>query len=158
MLDKIKLQQLLREVILRDRVILKPRGGIVELLLNPQLTKYNANDFIKESNKSRRPKKTDNKDKSFLQYCMVGKCMAFHKRGIDSSFTLRNVVSLCPFEMTYSLFTSYITAFVIRDLFKKSRRIHYKRSSHYEYRKISPHRTRIDFEYVIDKTYDDNNN
>lgn len=79
--------------------------------------------------------------------------MAFRKRGINTSFTLRNVVSLCSFEMNYALFTSFLTAFVIRDHFKKSRRIHYKRASHYELRKISPHRTRIDFAYVIDKMY-----
>ena len=56
--------------------------------------------------------------------------------------------------MTFAFFTSFITTYVVRDFFKPTSRLHYKRSNQYYLRKVSPVRSRIVFDYVTDSSYD----
>ncbi len=55
--------------------------------------------------------------------------------------------------MLYTLLSPFVSSYSIRDFFKKSRKTHYSRASHYEYRKISPHRVQVKFNYALDKIY-----
>jgi len=158
MLENLNKQKLLRELSVRDNALVKPRGCIIELVLNPQVTKFNVNDYIKQSKKSRRSEKLETKEKPLLQYSMVGKCIYFRKKGLSSSFTIRNVLSLSAFEIHYAFFTILIDAYIVREFFKPNSRIHYKRTHQYYLRKLSPVRSLIDFEYVTDiiDHYNDN--
>jgi hypothetical protein len=151
MLKNLLLKKVIREVVIRDHLILKPRGFIVELWFDPQWTEFDLQEYIKLSRRSRRTKKPLEKETPLLQYSMLGKCIAFRKRGINSSLTIRNVISLCSYEITYAFFSTNILTYVVHDLLKKNKRFRYKRASRYELRKQSPVKSQTDFDYVIDE-------
>jgi hypothetical protein len=52
--------------------------------------------------------------------------------------------------MTYALFSINITTYIIHDLFKENKRLHYKRASRYELRRHSPVKSQTDFDFVIE--------
>jgi len=137
-----------------QRPIIKPRNSVIEVYFDPEQTKFNINDYIKLSKKSRRSEKLEDIEKPILQYTMVGKCIFFRRRGINSSFTIRNVINLCPFEMSYPLFSPYLTQFfIVRFLSEKL--IRYNRASAYQYRRIAPSKSQIDFDYVTNEDLDE---
>jgi len=79
MVQNLTLKRLLRELIFREYSIIKPRGAMIEVDLNPLTAKYNHKDVIKISRKSRLPSKKPRVEKSLNEYSIVGKCIAFIK-------------------------------------------------------------------------------
>jgi ribosomal protein L19 len=147
MLDLIYVKSLINHMVVYDRVVEKPRQHVLQFLLHPDCTKFNTLDYTKQSKKSRRSEKLDVKEKPLLQYSMVGKCITATKARLSSTMGIRNVVNLCPFEMIYAVFAPFLTAIIIRGLFSKLTM--YRRSTHYDLRKTSPHRSRADFSFVL---------
>lgn len=154
MKNNLILEKFAKELCFIQRPLVSVRSLIIELDFDRQQTKFNILDYIKQSKKSSRSVKLEKQIKPTLQYSIVGKCIKFHKRGLNSSFIIRNIISLTSFEMSFSFFTSFISLYIVRDFFKPTSRLHYKRSNQYYLRKVSPVRSRIVFDYVTDSSYD----
>jgi ribosomal protein L19 len=148
MLERIKLKKLIIEMMARKFPIEKPRGSIMEVLFDPSKTKFDINDYIIRSLKSRRTQRyVLSKAKDVLQYHMVGKCVRFRKRGLGTTFKLRNALSLTVFELNYSIYSRYITHVVIYNKVSKK----YKKSAQYYLRKRPPIKSNVKFEFTIEE-------
>jgi ribosomal protein L19 len=154
MLQSLILKQFAQHYVTSDHLLIKPRGMILEIDLDPKQTKFDINDYIKLSKKSSRSMRLEKQIKPTLQYSIVGKCIRFQKKGINTSFLIRNVITLVPFEMTFAFFTSFITNYIIRDFTKPNSRLKYKRGNQYHLRRVSRVRSRIVFDYVVDRYWD----
>jgi len=141
--------KLIQECILQPHPIMKPRGAIIELAYNPALTEFNVNDYIKQSKKSRRSEKLEDKIKPVLQYTMVGKCLAFRRKQLNTTFILRNVVDLTSYEMTFALFSPFITQYWIRPISKT--RTKYTKGTQYYLRRTAPVKSCVPFDYVVEE-------
>jgi len=148
MFEKILLKNLIRHMVIRDIPLVKPRGRIIQLEFDPEYTKFNINDYIKLSKKSRRSEKLIDKEKAILQYCMIGKCVFFRKRGLNSSFTIRNVLTLCPFEICYMIFATSLSAYSIMNFDSDSKKL-YNRTTLYNLRINQPAKSQVNFYYVV---------
>jgi ribosomal protein L19 len=154
MFFKILLKSLIRQITISEIPIIKPRGSIMQLAFDPEFTKFNINDYIKLSKKSRRSEKLIDKEKPILQYFMLGKCVFFRKRGLNSSFTIRNLVTLAPFEMSYALFAPSISGYSIIDFFIKELLKMYGRATKYDLRRSQPSKSQAEFFYVMGQVVD----
>jgi len=146
---KVLLKALIRQITISDIPIIKPRGRIMQLAFDPEFTKFNINDHIKLSKKIRGSEKLIDKEKPILQYFMLGKCVFFRKRGLNSSFTIRNLVALAAFEFSYALFAPCICGYSIMDFFIKELIKKFKRATKYELRRGKPSKSQAEFFYVM---------
>ncbi len=141
-------KRLIQETILQPHTIIKPRAAIMELTYNTALTQFNINDYIKQSKKSRRSEKLEDKEKPILQYTMVGQCLSFRKRGFNTTFLLRNVIDLISYEMAFSIYSPILTKFWIRPNHNKKKRK--TKGTQYYLRNHAPSKSAIPFMYVFD--------
>jgi len=141
--------RLIQEVILQPHPIIKPRDAIIELAYNTAMTQFNINDYIKQSKKSRRSEKLEDKIKPILQYSMVGKCLSFKRCGLNTTFLLRNVIDLSSYEMTFALFSPFVIQFWIRPTFKTKNV--YKPGNQYYLRQHAPVKSHVPFKYIINE-------
>lgn len=146
MLKKIKINRLINEMIRRKYPQEKPRGRVMEILFDPSKTKFDINDYIIRTLKSRRTQRyVMSKAKNVLQYHMVGKCVRYRKRGLGTTLKIRNALSLIVYEINYSIYSRYITHIVIYP--KTTRR--YRKASQYYLRKKSAIKSNVEFEFTI---------
>jgi len=155
MTNKILLSNLIKEATLQSNPMIRPRGGIIEVAYESNMTKFNVNDYITQSKKSRRSEKLETKDKPILQYTMVGRCLNFRKNGVSTSFIIRNILDLVSYEMTFSLYSPFLKLFFIR--YYSRTNIKYTRAHQYYLRKHSPVQSLIPFDYVVTYTDEINN-
>jgi len=148
----LSLQTLNQHLALTPKSLGKPRGQVIQVILNTKYTKFDIVDYLKQSKKTRRSEKLVRKEKAILQYSVVGKCLSFRRASINSTCILRNVVNLCPFESSYNVFSPLITDFVMRNHFYPQP---YKKTSQYYLRKKSPSKSQITFSYVIGSSKND---
>lgn len=148
MLEKVKKKRLLVENMFRRFPIEKPRGKIIDVLFDPSKTKYDINDYIIRSLKSRRTQRyVLSRAKNVLQYRMVGKCVRMRIRGLGTTFKIRNSLSLTVFELNYSIYSRYITHIFMHKRMSKK----YRKSAQYYLRKRSAIKSFVEFEFTIDE-------
>lgn len=147
LLNKVKMKKLIQEVMLRKYPIENPRGRIMEVLFDPSKTKFDVNDYILRTLKSRRTQRyVISKAKNVLQYHMVGKCIRFRSRGVGTSFKIRNTLTLTVFEMNYALYSRNITNILV----VSPKTIKYKKASQYYLRRRPPSKSAVEFTFTID--------
>jgi len=149
----LKMKQLLEKrnaaVCLSSISLVLPRGKIIEIAFNSVFTHFNIRDYVKQSKKTR-SHKVDYIEKKVLQYSVVGKCIHYRNRGYHTTFTIRNVVDLASYELTYSIFSPLLKYYCVRNFREKINQVTYKRATSYYLRKTSPVKSFVPFEYVID--------
>ena len=148
-LIKLLLKSLIRQIIICEIPLVKPRGRMMQLAFDPDFTKFNINDYVKLSKKSRGSEKLIDKEKPILQYFMLGKCVFFRKRALNSSFTIRNLVALAPFEILYAVFAPCISGYSIIEFFIKELIKNFRRATKYELRIGQPSKSQAEFFYVM---------
>jgi ribosomal protein L19 len=131
-----------------------PRGKIIELTFDSAFTHFNIQDYVKQSKKTR-SHKVDYVEKKVLQYSVVGKCIRYRNRGYHTTFTIRNIVDLASYELTYSIFSPLIKSYSVRDFREGINQHPYKRATAYYLRKTTPVTSLVPFDYVIDDIYDE---
>jgi ribosomal protein L19 len=86
-------------------------GKITGVAFNTSMTKFDVSQYVVASKKSRKSMGKEVKIKTILHYYFVGICISFKKRAINSSFVIRNVLSLFPVEMSFPAFSPLIANF-----------------------------------------------
>jgi len=140
---------------LRDRPLIDPRGRIICVQMYPHASLSPIYNKIVTTKKYRGSEQLETieipKDN---RYTITGLCLNFRKRGLNSSFTIRNVLTLVVFEMKYPVFSHFISSYSILTLTRCKIQFNYKRASLYSLRKQSPVLSRVVFDYITDNIDD----
>lgn len=145
MLNQLLLTQIVRTLAQEDRPMTKLRSRILTIALNPVLTKLNITNFIKQSKLARRSKKSDFTEKAVLQYQLTGKCLRLRRQQLNTTFLIRNIISLTSFEMNFPLFSPLISQYIVHTPRKRC----FKHANQYFLRRHAPVKSKITFDYVI---------
>jgi ribosomal protein L19 len=151
----LELKQRNVDMILSTIPLRRPRGEIIEIAFNTEFTHFNIQDFVKQSKKTR-SNKVEYAEKQILLYSMVGKCIHYRNRGSHTTFTIRNVVDLTSYELTYFIFSPLLKYYGIRQTQHNIIKHPYKRATAYFLRHHPPVESATPFDYVLDYNYSEN--
>ncbi|RYX79879.1 50S ribosomal protein L19 [bacterium] len=124
-------------------------GKIVKVFWKTQFTKFDIAEYVKVS-KKQRTNISEKKVKDVLQYSFLGYCFNFKKDalGINTSFSLRNVLDGFPIEMIFPLYSPVILTLGLSKLVEIS---NISRNKMYFLRKKALPMSTLDFDYVSRK-------
>jgi len=151
---KIQLERRNIEVILSTIPLARPRGEIIDLVFDTDFTHFHIQDYVKQSKKTR-SNKIEYAEKEILLYSMVGKCIHYKNAGFHTTFTIRNVVDLASYELTYFIFSPLLKYYSIRRAKHGIIKPPYKRATTYFLRQHAPVKSAVPFEYVLDEIFND---
>ena len=130
------------------------RHGVCRVLLNTRDTTFDKQEFskcirrvslkgVKRYKEKRRAKALS--DTLLLQYCIVGKILSYRKSDISSSISLRNVITLTSFEMSFLIFSNIAFYYVKSQQHLKKT----MRAKQYYLRKLNQTKSKQKFSYVL---------
>jgi ribosomal protein L19 len=124
-------------------------GKIIKVFWKTQFTKFDIAEYVKVS-KKQRTNISEKKVKDVLQYSFLGYCFDFKKDmlGINTSFSLRNVLDGFPIEMIFPLYSPVVLTLGLSKLIESSK---VSRNKMYFLRKKSLPMSTLEFDYVSRK-------